>query len=319
MKPLTRTFKAGTSLFHENDRSRELYLVQSGRIRVYRKVGTREIELASVSKGGVLGEMALIDGKPRSASAKAVEETSVVIIDSDTFYTKIRGVPPWFMTLIRMVSQRIRKANSRLEDMQDTNQGINIVVGLQYLFYENAGGGGSCCTPLDLHRCKKELSQLLSTSQQRIVRILDQLHRTQIISVNDTTVTCCDPGVFSSMCTFFRMYARKKYNKLQMVAPQLGRVIVSIDDTILSTVTADEKKYTLEGSYLEQALGEAGIAVSPLEILDTLSEIELLSYKKSELNTRDGESSLSGMMLAISIALWQQYAQYYRFKDCLPE
>ena len=46
MKPLTKTFKSGMHLFHENDRSRELYIIQAGNVKVYRQINGREVEIA---------------------------------------------------------------------------------------------------------------------------------------------------------------------------------------------------------------------------------------------------------------------------------
>ncbi len=93
MKPITKIFKPGSYLFRENDRSRELFIIQSGTVNVCEKNGAHGIKLAQLSKGAVLGEMSLIDGKPRSASAKAIDECTSIIIYSETFFNNISEVP----------------------------------------------------------------------------------------------------------------------------------------------------------------------------------------------------------------------------------
>ena len=84
MKPLLKKYKAGTILFHENDHSRELYIIQTGKVKIYRMIGKHEMQLTVLGEGSVLGEMALIDGEPRSASAKVIEDSDLIQLDSET-------------------------------------------------------------------------------------------------------------------------------------------------------------------------------------------------------------------------------------------
>lgn len=70
MKPISKTFKPGSYLFRENDHSHKLFIIRPGTIKVCKKNRIHEFELAQLSKGVVLGKIALIDGKPGSASAR---------------------------------------------------------------------------------------------------------------------------------------------------------------------------------------------------------------------------------------------------------
>jgi CRP/FNR family transcriptional regulator, cyclic AMP receptor protein len=140
MQPFTKTFKAGAHLFHENDHSRELYIVQAGTIKVFRQIGTREVELALMEKGSVFGEMALIDGKPRSASARAVSDAIVAIIDAQSFESKIRGVPPWYLSIIKIISSKIRKANKHLQIVGAWNRGSALMLCLSFILARGQAG-----------------------------------------------------------------------------------------------------------------------------------------------------------------------------------
>ena len=159
MNPQTKLFKTGVHLFHENDRSRELYVIQSGNVKVYRTQSGREVELAVMGKGSVLGEMALIDGRPRSASAKALDECTVSIIDADVFHNRIKGVPPWFMTIIKMTCQKIRNANRLLQSMGGGRHGFNIILAIHYQFARDGG-------TLDYSKTKRILARF-SVSRSR--------------------------------------------------------------------------------------------------------------------------------------------------------
>ena len=125
MKPLLKKYKAGTILFHENDHSRELYIIQTGKVKIYRMIGKHEMQLTVLGEGSVLGEMALIDGEPRSASAKVIEDSDLIQLDSETFNEEIEGVPPWFV--LYQMAKKIYQAKRRLQNKNSGHQGANIM------------------------------------------------------------------------------------------------------------------------------------------------------------------------------------------------
>ncbi|MEW5726493.1 MAG: cyclic nucleotide-binding domain-containing protein, partial [Pseudomonadota bacterium] len=78
-----KVFAAGTLIFGEGDSGHEAYVVEYGRVAVFKTVRNRRVELGEVTQGGIFGEMALIDDQPRMASAMAEEETACVVIAKD--------------------------------------------------------------------------------------------------------------------------------------------------------------------------------------------------------------------------------------------
>ena len=77
----TQSFVAGEKIFLQEDAAQCLYVVRSGKVQVI----TYGTVLENVGPGGVFGEMAMIDGAPRSAAALAAEATEVMAIDRETF------------------------------------------------------------------------------------------------------------------------------------------------------------------------------------------------------------------------------------------
>jgi len=75
--------EAGRKLFDEGDEGREAYLISEGQVEVYRVRGGREEVIATLGRGEVIGEMSLIDGLPRAASARTRPGTSLVAISQD--------------------------------------------------------------------------------------------------------------------------------------------------------------------------------------------------------------------------------------------
>ncbi len=65
--------------------------------------------LESVGPGGIFGEMALIDGGPRSAAALAAEATEVAVIDKAAFHALVREEPAFALAIMRLLAERVRR------------------------------------------------------------------------------------------------------------------------------------------------------------------------------------------------------------------
>lgn len=103
-----RHLKAGEVLFREGDEGRHMYLVVEGRIDV--KVGGMIVE--NVGPQGVVGEMALIDGGPRSATAVARVDTGLAEVDRDVFLAIVGASPAFSLYVMKLMAGRIRRMNS---------------------------------------------------------------------------------------------------------------------------------------------------------------------------------------------------------------
>lgn len=100
-----RQIDAGEKIFLEHEIGSEMYVVVSGRVDVltYGKV------LEQIGRGGIFGEMALIDEGPRSAAALAAESTEVVVIGRDLFAALVREEPGFAMAVMRVLAKRLRR------------------------------------------------------------------------------------------------------------------------------------------------------------------------------------------------------------------
>ena len=88
-----RTLVVGEYLFREGESAEFAYIIKSGVIEVVKSGLDGEIVLAEIKPGSLFGEMALIDGSPRSASARAKEECVLTEVRSDAFEQYIRTKP----------------------------------------------------------------------------------------------------------------------------------------------------------------------------------------------------------------------------------
>lgn len=107
-----RRLPAGREVFREGDAGDGVYLVQTGRVEISVTVGPgRRHVFAQVGPGELFGEMAVIEEKPRSASAVAVGDTAVLFIPRAAILDVMRQSPELALNLLREVSQRLREFN----------------------------------------------------------------------------------------------------------------------------------------------------------------------------------------------------------------
>jgi CRP-like cAMP-binding protein len=110
-----KRFPVGTVLFREGDRGEEMYIVQSGKIKISKKIRGVEKTLATLEKGEFFGEMAILNDKPRSATAEAIEDSDMLVIDRKTFETMLRSNVEIAIRFIKRLADRLRETNEQME------------------------------------------------------------------------------------------------------------------------------------------------------------------------------------------------------------
>jgi hypothetical protein len=104
--------KAGEVILVEGERGREMYIIDEGRVEIYRTTGEGELRVGLLEPGDFFGEMGLLDDEPRAASARAVVDTRLLRIDQTTFEQMIRRRPELSIRIMRSLCQRLRAATS---------------------------------------------------------------------------------------------------------------------------------------------------------------------------------------------------------------
>src|SRR6202045_3051876 len=107
-------FVEGQILFREGDRADSVFRVLSGVVDVLRELDGDPILLGTVRAGQFIGEMGVVETRPRSATARAASEVEVEILTPTEFFDQIAGSPRAARELIRRLSQRLREADDRI-------------------------------------------------------------------------------------------------------------------------------------------------------------------------------------------------------------
>lgn len=111
----TRDYVKSEVIFEENSLGKEMYIVYSGKVRLFTKGETDScLTLATIEEGGFFGEMTLIDKSPRSATAVAEENTRLIVLDRPKFLYMIQQQPMFAFTIMGVLCRRIRETNAQL-------------------------------------------------------------------------------------------------------------------------------------------------------------------------------------------------------------
>ncbi len=117
----TRTYPKNTMIFSENEPGDELYIIQKGRVKITKIVDNNEVLLAMLKAGDIFGEMALLENKPRSASAIAYDEVTLLAVNRENFQMMVKSQPQLITRLTQLLAERIwfiykQLANTLMED-----------------------------------------------------------------------------------------------------------------------------------------------------------------------------------------------------------
>jgi hypothetical protein len=102
-------------IFEEGSFGNEMFIIRTGKIRIYTIKDGRQIVLRTCGKGEIFGEMALVDDKPRAASAISEENnTQLIAVDHSKFLYLVNQQPPFALTIMHILCERIRVSEPEL-------------------------------------------------------------------------------------------------------------------------------------------------------------------------------------------------------------
>ena len=111
------SFKKGELIFSEGDLGSEMFIIQNGKIRIFKNIDGFDQTLTVLEKGDFFGEMSILEGMPRSASAEAEEDFDLIKIYSANFVALIKSNIEIAIRIMRKLSLRLREANVQIEKL----------------------------------------------------------------------------------------------------------------------------------------------------------------------------------------------------------
>lgn len=177
-----REIPQGTLIFKDGDRGDEMFIIKSGRVRIFKKIVDADKTFAVLGPGEFFGEMAIIEGKPRSASAEAVEDCRLLVISSETFDTMLRSNPEIAVRMIKKLSQRLRETNKQIENLLIKDKNRKVVHILKSRGEER---GEAITGGLKIPVTVEEIASQTGLEVGEVKEVIDKLKKARLISEGD--------------------------------------------------------------------------------------------------------------------------------------
>jgi len=118
-----KEYQPAEILFEENQVAHHLYVIVRGKVEVFRRVDSTEHPIAMLGEKECVGELAILDDEPRSASVRALEPTLVLKIDRESFRELINERPQIAFAIFKILSSRLRQKNLEVENLHAFDTG----------------------------------------------------------------------------------------------------------------------------------------------------------------------------------------------------
>ena len=265
MAGANKIIKNGDLLFKAGDKSDGMYVIRKGELQVFLEQDGKQVVLATIPEGSIVGEMAFFDSKPRSASIKANKETEVTLISNADFSKLLKQIPKWFVSLMEALSGRLRTTNERLQKLEGIKSAqssplftslklMNILV----LHWSKNGNKDDRSWTLDRENLNAVVSDVFGESPEKMGKILEALATQKIIGVG-----------------------KDKFGKNGLTAPSL-----SVLERFVAFASEWSKKNPKEVSFSQQALD----ILEALQKIVTASAYDAVTASLTDLK-KAGEST----------------------------
>jgi len=171
-----KKYAPGQMVFAKEDLGNHFFIVKSGRIKIFTTVGaSKKKTFAFLKKGDSFGEMSLLGGKVRSASAQSVEDSELFVISKKNFKRLILENPEFSLKILYTLADRLHKANKDVESMLFHNILGRLAEAILELSKDKH------TKPLKMAIDQNELAQYLGTTRVPVCRAINTLKRAGII------------------------------------------------------------------------------------------------------------------------------------------
>lgn len=187
-----QTFERGETIFHQGSIGSVLHLIVSGQVRIYTISETgQELSVTIFRAGDFFGELALLDGQPRSASAEAMCPTTTLLLHRAAFLSTIHACPPIAVAVLEAMAARLRQSTHRADNLGTSSAPQRVIQQLLSLAAHYGIPDGATIR-IDLHLTQDALASLAGTTRETVNRVLSGLRDQGLIRVARARVSVLD-------------------------------------------------------------------------------------------------------------------------------
>jgi CRP-like cAMP-binding protein len=190
----TQRFERGETIFHQGSIGSTLYIIVTGQVRIFTVSETgQELSVMIFRERDFFGELALLDGLPRSAGAVAMCATTTLTLHRVAFLHTLSACPPLAVAILEALAGRLRSATASAEHLASNSAAQRVVRRLVELALQHGITEGQVIR-IDLHLTQEDLASLSGTTRETVNRVLGGLRDRGVIQVERARICVLDLG-----------------------------------------------------------------------------------------------------------------------------
>lgn len=175
-----KSCEVGEILFREGETGETMFVLQSGEVHITKSGRDGQKTLAVLGPGEFFGEMAILNAKPRNATAEVTQKARVLVIDARTFEQMVVSNAEIAVRLIKKLARRLDSANALIDVLMHRDPKARVILGLsrQVDMFGDVQPDGSVEMPLD----EASLGEEIGLTAEETTEVVTRLERLRIIS-----------------------------------------------------------------------------------------------------------------------------------------
>jgi CRP-like cAMP-binding protein len=193
-----RKYKAGETIFLMDSAGDSMIAILEGRVRIsVPSPEGKEIVLAILQHGEVFGEIALLDGKGRTADARAMQACSVAVLDRRDVLAFFERHPSAWPKLVEVLCDRLRRTDVHLAELALLDIPMRLAKALLRMLMADGEMNGAAATQIAL--TQRELGNIVGASRETVNKCLNEWQRRGIVTIEDNLITIADRTVLEQI------------------------------------------------------------------------------------------------------------------------
>ncbi|MBA3391889.1 MAG: Crp/Fnr family transcriptional regulator [Deltaproteobacteria bacterium] len=184
LERFARDFPAGSVLFEEGQPGDYMYVVLAGEVEIRRQVGETERVLAVLPPGEFFGEMAILNGRPRSATAVVRTGARLLVIEGRTFEAMLRARPEIALRIIKSLATRLESANQHVELLLLPSANHRVVQCMRHMAEEQmtlAGAQFNAGTAILVPKRIEDIAGRVGLPVHEVIDVVDRLRSARLV------------------------------------------------------------------------------------------------------------------------------------------
>ncbi|MCB1175254.1 MAG: cyclic nucleotide-binding domain-containing protein [Leptospiraceae bacterium] len=203
---INRRYSAGDLIFCENEPGYELYILQAGRLKITKMVDGQEVMLAVLQPGDIFGEMAILDNKPRTATAILAEEATMLAINKANFEGMVQAQPQLATKLITLLSERIWTAYRQLANLM-ISEAIGRLYDTMLTLAEKQHARIAARSSFNFDIGGKDLLKMVGLDPDRDENLLMEVLKNRWMKLDQGKLICLDLEELEKQVSYYRKKA----------------------------------------------------------------------------------------------------------------